>query len=152
MTCPFRLGTSKPISEKRDMYYSVAIEKGDENNAFGVTVPDIPGCFSAGDTFEEALEGVKEAIAGHLELLAEEGEEIPLASNASKFLDLEEYQGYIWAVVDIDVGRYLGKAEKINVTLPSRLIHMIDDKVKVDARYKSRSAFLAASAEQLLKA
>ncbi|HCH7478991.1 TPA: type II toxin-antitoxin system HicB family antitoxin [Acinetobacter baumannii] len=134
------------------MYYSVAIEKGDENNAFGVTVPDIPGCFSAGDTFEEALEGVKEAIAGHLELLAEEGEEIPLASNASKFLDLEEYQGYIWAVVDIDVGRYLGKAEKINVTLPSRLIHMIDDKVKVDARYKSRSAFLAASAEQLLKA
>ncbi|WP_454667814.1 type II toxin-antitoxin system HicB family antitoxin [Acinetobacter calcoaceticus] len=134
------------------MYYSVAIEKGDENNAFGVTVPDIPGCFSAGDTFEEALEGVKEAIAGHLELLAEEGEEIPLASNASKYLDLEEYQGYIWAVVDIDVGRYLGKAEKINVTLPSRLIHMIDDKVKVDARYKSRSAFLAASAEQLLKA
>nr|WP_312323994.1 type II toxin-antitoxin system HicB family antitoxin [Acinetobacter oleivorans] len=134
------------------MYYPVAIEKGDENNAFGVTVPDIPGCFSAGDTFEEAIKGVKEAIAGHLELLAEEGDEIPLASNASKFIDLEEYQGYIWAVVDIDVGRYLGKAEKINVTLPSRLIHMIDDKVKADARFKSRSAFLAASAEQLLKA
>jgi len=55
-------------------------------------------------------------------------------------------------LLKIDVGRYLGKAEKINVTLPSRLIHMIDDKVKADARYKSRSAFLAASAEQLLKA
>ncbi|EKK13775.1 type II toxin-antitoxin system HicB family antitoxin [Acinetobacter baumannii] len=133
------------------MYYSVAVEKGDENNAFGVTVPDIPGCFSAGDTFEEALQNVKEAIAGHLELLAEAGEEIPLASNASKFIDLKEYQGYIWAVVDIDVSRYLGKSEKINVTLPSRLIHMIDDKVKSDSRFKSRSAFLAAGAEQLLR-
>ncbi|HFK9536815.1 type II toxin-antitoxin system HicB family antitoxin [Acinetobacter baumannii] len=133
------------------MYYSVAVEKGDENNAFGVTVPDIPDCFSAGDTFEEALQNVKEAIAGHLELLAEAGEEIPLASNASKFIDLKEYQGYIWAVVDIDVSRYLGKSEKINVTLPSRLIHMIDDKVKSDSRFKSRSAFLAAGAEQLLR-
>ncbi|HGH1346332.1 type II toxin-antitoxin system HicB family antitoxin [Acinetobacter baumannii] len=133
------------------MYYSVAVEKGDENNAFGVTVPDIPGCFSAGDTFEEALQNVKEAIARHLELLAEAGEEIPLASNASKFIDLKEYQGYIWAVVDIDVSRYLGKSEKINVTLPSRLIHMIDDKVKSDSRFKSRSAFLAAGAEQLLR-
>lgn len=133
------------------MYYSVAVEKGDENNAFGVTVPDIPGCFSAGDTFEEALQNVKEAIAGHLELLAEAGEDIPLASNASKFIDLEDYQGYIWAVVDIDVSRYLGKSEKINVTLPSRLIHMIDDKVKSDSRFKSRSAFLAAGAEQLLR-
>lgn len=133
------------------MYYSVAVEKGDENNAFGVTVPDIPGCFSAGDTFEEALQNVKEAIAGHLELLAEAGEDIPLASNASKFIDLKEYQCYIWAVVDIDVSRYLGKSEKINVTLPSRLIHMIDDKVKSDSRFKSRSAFLAAGAEQLLR-
>jgi predicted RNase H-like HicB family nuclease len=149
---PFLAGFFRAIIGVNNMYYSVAVEKGDENNAFGVTVPDIPGCFSAGDTFEEAIQGVKEAIAGHLELLAEEGEEIPLASNASKFIDLEEYQGYIWAVVDIDVSRYLGKAEKINVTLPSRLIHMIDDKVKADARFKSRSAFLAAGAEQLLKA
>lgn len=152
MTCPFRLGTSKPISEIRDMFYCVAVEKGDENNAFGVIVPDIPGCHSAGDTFEEAIQEVKVAIAGHLEILAEAGEEIPLASNASKFIDLPEFEGDIWAVVDIDVSRYLGKAEKINVTLPSRLIHKIDDQVGKDKRFKSRSAFLAAGAEQLLNA
>ena len=57
----------------------------------------------------------------------------------------------IWAVVDVDVSRYLGKAEKINVTLPQRLIHQIDSRVAQDRRFKSRSAFLAAGAEALLK-
>ena len=55
------------------MLYPIAVEKGSETEAYGVTVPDIKGCFSAGDTFEEALNNVKEAIAGHLEILAEDG-------------------------------------------------------------------------------
>jgi len=38
------------------------------------------------------------------------------------------------------------------VTLPSRLIRLIDDKVGKDKVYKSRSAFLAAGAERLLRA
>ena len=132
------------------MLYPIAVEKGSDTEAFGVIVPDIQGCFSAGDTFEEALENVKEAIASHLEILAEDNEDIPLASNVSKHLDDSEYKGMIWAVVDIDVSRYLGKAEKVNVTLPSRLIRLIDDKVGKDKPYKSRSAFLAAGAEKLL--
>lgn len=132
------------------MLYPIAVEKGSDTEAFGVIVPDIKGCFSAGDTFEEALENVKEAIAGHLEILAEDGVDIPLASPVNKFLDDDEFKGFIWAVVDIDVSRYLGKAEKVNVTLPSRLIRMIDDKVGKDKLYKSRSAFLAAGAERML--
>jgi len=132
------------------MLYPIAVEKGSETEAYGVIVPDIAGCFSAGDTFEEALENVKEAIAGHLEILAEDGEDIPLASEASKYLSDFEYNGFIWAVVDIDVSRYLGKSEKVNVTLPSRLIRLIDDKVGKDKHYKSRSAFLAAGAERML--
>ncbi|EOR05999.1 type II toxin-antitoxin system HicB family antitoxin [Acinetobacter tandoii] len=134
------------------MLYPIAVERGSDTEAFGVIVPDIQGCFSAGGTFEEALENVKEAIAGHLEILAEDGEDIPLASEAAKFLDNDDYKGMIWAVVDVDVSRYLGKSEKVNVTLPSRLIHLIDDRVKKDARFKSRSAFLAASAERMLHA
>ena len=55
------------------MLYPIAIEPGDETHAFGVIVPDIPGCFSAGDTLEEAYANAKEAIAGHLELLVEMG-------------------------------------------------------------------------------
>lgn len=132
------------------MLYPIAVEKGSDTEAYGVIVPDIKGCFSAGDTFEEALSNVKEAIAGHLEILAEDSEDIPLPSEASKYLNDEEYKSFIWAVVDIDVSRYLGKAEKVNVTLPSRLIRLIDDCVGKDKPYKSRSAFLAAGAEKLL--
>ena len=42
----------------KTMLYAIAIEKGDEDTAYGVIVPDIPGCFSAGDTLEEAFENV----------------------------------------------------------------------------------------------
>ena len=132
------------------MLYPVAVERGDDDHAYGVTVPDIQGCFSAGDTFEEALENVKEAIAGHLEILAEDGDEIPFAKGIDSYINNAEFTDYIWAVVDIDVSRYLGKAEKVNVTLPSRLIRLIDDQVAKDSTYKSRSAFLAAGAERLL--
>jgi len=132
------------------MLYPIAVEKGSNDEAYGVIVPDIHGCFSAGDTFEEALSNAKEAIADHLEILAEDGKNIPLASEVSKFLNDEEFKGFIWAVLDVDVNRYLGKAEKINVTLPSRLIYLIEDKVGKDKQYKTRSA--AAGAEKILQA
>ena len=55
-------------------------------------------------------------------------------------------------VIDAErAGKYLGKTEKVNVTLPSRLIHLIDEKVAGDkSRYKSRSGYLASLAEQAL--
>ncbi|MBF7683879.1 type II toxin-antitoxin system HicB family antitoxin [Acinetobacter sp. B5B] len=133
------------------MLYPIAIEKGSDTEAYGVQVPDISGCFSAGDSFEEALKNVKEAIAFHLEGLVEDGEDIPLASSIDNHINNQDYQGMVWAIVDVDVSRYLGKAKKINVTLPSRLIELIDDRLKHDSRFPSRSAFLAEGAESLLR-
>jgi len=46
------------------MLFPIAIERGDEAHAYGVAVPDLPGCFSASDTFEDALANVREAIEG----------------------------------------------------------------------------------------
>ena len=134
------------------MLYPIAIELGDDTHAYGVTVPDIAGCFSAGDTMEEALKNVREAIELHLEGLVEDGQEIPLPTDMAKHQQNPDFAvNYIWAIVDIDVSRFMGKAEKINVTLPSRLIHLIDNRVTKDSRYKSRSGFLAAGAELLLR-
>ena len=95
------------------MLYPVALEKGSNDEAYGVIIPDIQGCFSAGDSFEEALSNAKEAIADHLEILAEDGKNIPLASEVSTFLNEEKFKGLIWAVVDVDVGDYLDKVRKI---------------------------------------
>ena len=55
--------------------YLVIIEKGE--HTFSAYVPDLPGCVSAGDTAEETLSNMREAIEGHLELMREAGEPIP---------------------------------------------------------------------------
>ena len=48
------------------MRYPIAIEPGDSQHAFGVVVPDLPGCFSAGDFLDEAMAPAREAILLHL--------------------------------------------------------------------------------------
>jgi predicted RNase H-like HicB family nuclease len=128
------------------MLYPIAIEPGDDLRAFGVVVPDIPGCFSAGDTLDEAIANAREAIDFHLDGLAEDNAEIPVASSFAKHQANPEYAGWIWAVVEVDVTRYLGKAEKINITLPASLIRRIDEFVSRHPEYRSRSGFLAQSA------
>ena len=58
------------------MRYPVVIHKDPESD-YGVTVPDLPGCFSAGETLDEALQEVVEAIECHLEGLLLDGESVP---------------------------------------------------------------------------
>ncbi|SRR3990167_4433934 len=128
------------------MLYPVAIEKGSEHSAFGVVVPDVPGCFSAGDTFEEALINAKEALELHLQGLAEMEELQPLASSIDHHFASPEFNGWVWALVDIDIEPYMGKASKINVTLPNLLTKKIDDLVQSNPMYKSRSHFLQVAA------
>lgn len=128
------------------MLYPIAVELGDEKHAYGVVVPDIAGCFSAGDTFEEALDNAKEAITGHIELLVEAGEKVPLPSMLDNHINKEEYKGFVFAVVEVDLTHVMGKSEKINITLPSLLIKRIDDFVQTHHEYKSRSGFLASVA------
>lgn len=49
-----------------------------EEGGYTVTVPALPGCISAGDTVEEALENIKDAIAGYIIGLMKHGEPIPV--------------------------------------------------------------------------
>ncbi len=142
-----------PLHMKRElnMKYPIAVELGDQYTAFGVVVPDITGCFSAGDSLDEAIENAYEAIEAHLELLAENNTNIPSASRIEDLRSDPDYAGYIWSFVDIDITPYLGKSHKINVTLPDLLIKRIDDVVAASGKYKSRSGFLAIAAQLILK-
>lgn len=92
------------------MHFPIAIELGNEQDAFGVVVPDIPGCFSAGDTLDEAIANAREAIEFHLEGLAEDGTDIPAASTVARWQRDPEFAGRVWAVVEIDTTRNRGKA------------------------------------------
>jgi len=133
------------------MLYPIAIRPGDEQHAWGVEVPDIPGCFSAGEDLDDAMAMAREAIEGHLEILAEDCRRIPVATPVSAHVSNPEYEGCIWALVDIDITRYLGKAEKLNITLPGNLLNRIDEYVKHHPEQKSRSGFLASAALKVLQ-
>jgi len=52
--------------------YLIAIERGKGENNYWAFSPDVPGCYTNGDTVEETLRHMREALAGHLE-----GESIP---------------------------------------------------------------------------
>lgn len=80
------------------MKYPVAIHK-DQDSCFGVSVPDIPGCFSAGETIDEALNNTQEAISDHLEILAEDGKSVPEPSEIEKHYDNPDYARALWAQV-----------------------------------------------------
>ena len=57
--------------------YPVFLETDDDFQTFGIVVPDFPGCVSAGDSVEEALEMAKEAVEFHIEGLINDGESVP---------------------------------------------------------------------------
>jgi predicted RNase H-like HicB family nuclease len=120
----------------------------DDGTSYGVTVPDLPGCFSHGNSLDEAIESAKEAIDFHLEGLIEMGSEIPPQLSITAHRTNPDFADGIWSVVDVDIRRFEGKSEKINITLPKRLIVQIDTCAK--ARGKSRSGFLADAARNAL--
>jgi len=82
----------------------------DDGVRYGVTVPDLPGCFSAGDTFDEALASVVEAIDLHLEGITEEGGDIPVPRTIGEHRANPDYADGVWAAVEVDVSRFDGRA------------------------------------------
>ena len=61
--------------------FSIAIEK-DENGYFAFC-PELQGCYTQGDTYEEVLENIKDAIRLHVEDRLENKEEIPQPESIS---------------------------------------------------------------------
>ena len=58
------------------MEYSVIVHQAEEGG-FWMEVPALPGCYSQGESVEDALQNVREAIALYLETLRDEGQDVP---------------------------------------------------------------------------
>jgi len=104
--------------------YPVAVEAGDAKHAFGVVVPDLPGCFSAGDTFEEALVNAREAVELHVEALLDAGEQVPAPSPVDKLLADPDLKGFVWAFIDVPAEALDNAVERVNVTIPRRVLRV----------------------------
>ncbi len=131
------------------MRYPIVIHK-DPNSDYGVTVPDIPGCFSAGETLDEALAQAAEAIECHIEGLMIDGESIPIPNGIQQHHDDPNYADGTWALVDVDLSKLSGKTRRVNITLPERVLTMMDN--YASRRGETRSGLIAQAALEFIAA
>jgi predicted RNase H-like HicB family nuclease len=82
------------------MHYPIVIHK-DSDSDYGVTVPDLPGCFSAGDTIDDAIAQAAEAIECHIEGLVLDGNAIPTPRNIECHQKNPDYTDGVWALVSV---------------------------------------------------
>jgi predicted RNase H-like HicB family nuclease len=129
------------------MKYTLIIHK-DKNSDYGVTVPDLPGCFSFGSTLDESLENAEEAVLTHIEGLLMDDEVIPEPKPIEFHKKENPDDDIIWAIVNIDLAKLSGKAKRINVTIPERVLSKIDYFAKKEG--ETRSKFLVSAAMEYI--
>ena len=64
------------MARKGTKAFTIRFEHAEEGG-YLVTVPELPGCVTEGDTFAEAMEMVMDAMAGLLQVAVEHGDPIP---------------------------------------------------------------------------
>mgnify|MGYP002628081447 CR=1 FL=1 len=131
------------MAHHKTMRFPVVIHK-DKDSDYGVTVPDLPGCFSAGDTVDDALTNAIEAIECHIEGILIDGETVPSARTIEFHSKNRQFSGGIWALADVDLSKLSGKAKRVNITLPEHLLVQIDSYASRSG--ETRSGFLVHAA------
>ena len=130
------------------MEIPIVIHK-DDGSVYGVTVPDIPGCHSWGDTIDDAMRNVREAIYSHVETLLMLNEPVEVkSSKVEELAGIPDYANGIWAMVNIDLSKLDSKPERINVSIPRFVLKKIDSYAA--SRHETRSGFLSRAAMSLI--
>lgn len=78
-----------------------------------------------------------------------EGHDLPLPRPIAQHRTNPDFADGIWALVDVDVSRFDGRAEKINITVPRRMLAKIDSYAK--AHGATRSGFLVEAARRVME-
>ncbi len=103
-----------------------ALVSAAEHGGFVIRVPDVPGCVTTGDTIEEALENIRDALAGCLCALEDVNHPVPEPSLPSAVADDQATV----ALIDVDTFTYRQetdtKAVRKNVSMPAWLSYMAD--------------------------
>ena len=124
------------------MRYPIALEPGSESTAWGVVVPDLPGCFSAGDTLEQAIVQAEDAITAWIEVAIDAGQDIPAPSDIEALRAAHpEFEGWLWALVKVDPAMLDDTLERANISLPRRVLRRLDARAR--SAGETRSGFIA---------
>ena len=129
-------------------HYVAVIEK-DADSAFGVWFPDVEGCFSAGDTLDEAVANAAAALRQHVEALESAGRPVPKARAVDKVMRDKDVRAAIKSgavLFAVPLLADAGRTVRINISLDKALVDQIDDAASV--RGLTRSAFIAQAARE----
>lgn len=126
------------------MFIPAALHK-DSHSAYGVTIPDLPGCFSYGDTIEEAIANARAAAYMHIDGMIEDGEFKNLSvSNIADLSQESDYDGATWVMIEIDPAKISQQQVRFNVSWPQYLLDRVDE--YTSENHETRSGFLAKAA------
>jgi predicted RNase H-like HicB family nuclease len=123
--------------------YVAVIEK-EPDSAFGVWFPDVEGCFSAGDTLEEAVANTAAALRQHAEALESAGRPLSAARNVDDVLRDKDVRAAVKkgaVLFSVPLLADAGRTVRINISLDKGLVDQID--AAASKRGLTRSAFIA---------
>ncbi len=123
-----------------------------DDTGYGVSFPDFPGCVAVGDTLDDAVRQGCQALAFHVEGLAEDGEPIPGPRSIDSIMSDPELADWRKSadVVLVPLLRDFGTSRRVNISLDRGLLEAIDDEARM--RRMTRSAFLATAARREIEA
>ena len=99
---------------------------------------------------DDALSQVVEAIECHIEGLLLDKEPIPMPKSIEYHRNNPDYTEGTWAVVSVDLSKLSGKSKRVNITIPERLLTLVD---QYASRYgETRSGFIARAAMEFIAA
>jgi len=104
-------------------------------------VPDLPGCFSAGDTIDDAVTAAEEAAAAWIDATLDAGGTVPAPSSIETLRARSEYAGWAFGVITVDPAALDSSVERVNITLPRRVLLRLDAQAR--AAGESRSGYIA---------
>jgi predicted RNase H-like HicB family nuclease len=120
--------------------------------AFGVVVPDLPGCTSAGASVEDALRNTVEAMSLWAQDARADGEKIPRPRSADKLRRDPDVAAALAAggvLAYVPLVHDAGRPVKANLSLDAGLLEAIDE--AAERRGLTRSAFLASAAREKIE-
>lgn len=128
------------------MRYYIALIHKDADSDYGVSFPDLPGLITAGRDLDEARAMAEEALALHLEGMAEDGEAVPEPSSLEEIMaDAGNKDG---VAVLVPAPQQAVKSVRVNITLPEDVLAEIDR--YAEGHGFTRSGFLVRAAREAM--
>jgi len=128
------------------MQHYIALIHKDADSDYGVSFPDLPGVITAGSNLDEARKLAAEALAFHLEGLAEDGEAAPEPSTLEEIMRVRENMDGVAVLIAAPANEV--KSIRINVTMPADVLDQIDRYAEREGF--TRSGFLAQAAKKAM--